>query len=48
MHIGNAFQNVSGILSGNPNSIVRQEIERIDHLFKEPDGPPDMMERQPR
>lgn len=38
MHIGKPFKNVSGILSGRPNSNVSEEIERLDHLFKNADG----------
>ena len=34
MHIGKAFKNVTGILSGHPTNVPPQEIERIDGLFQ--------------
>ena len=33
MHIGNAFRNVSGILSGNPRQANAGELDRMSHLF---------------
>jgi circadian clock protein KaiC len=33
MHIGNAFRNVSGILSGNPRQAMPGELDRMAHLF---------------
>ncbi len=35
MHIGNAFKNVSGILSGAPVYIGNNEFDRLNDLFKE-------------
>lgn len=35
MHIGNAFKNITGILSGRPSNVVPEEMERIEDLFKE-------------
>lgn len=34
MHIGNAFRNVMGILSGNPTHISQNESSRFDELFR--------------
>src|SRR5690606_3999226 len=36
LHIGKAFRNVVGILSGNPHMIATSEIERLDELFRNP------------
>jgi circadian clock protein KaiC len=33
MHIGNAFRNVGGILSGNPHQVAPGELDRMAHLF---------------
>jgi circadian clock protein KaiC len=33
MHIGNAFRNVTGILSGNPSHLAVEELQRMDTLF---------------
>jgi circadian clock protein KaiC len=33
MHIGNAFRDVSGILSGNPRHAAPGELERVSQLF---------------
>jgi circadian clock protein KaiC len=33
MHIGNAFRNVTGILSGNPRQVPQGEIERMATMF---------------
>jgi circadian clock protein KaiC len=33
MHIGNAFRNVTGILSGNPRQATPGELDRMAHLF---------------
>ena len=33
MHIGNAFRNVTGILSGNPRHASPGELDRVSHLF---------------
>ena len=33
MHIGKPFRDVSGIITGNPQQIYRNEIERLDNLF---------------
>jgi len=35
MHIGKAFRNVVGILSGHPSSTPPEEMDRISGLFKE-------------
>ncbi len=35
MHIGNAFNNVTGILSGRPTHVPPGEIERMNSLFTE-------------
>ncbi|GAB4112431.1 MAG: circadian clock protein KaiC [Roseiflexaceae bacterium] len=37
MHIGRAFRNISGILSGNFTHVVPSELERMDTLFQDPD-----------
>jgi circadian clock protein KaiC len=34
MHVGKAFRNVSGILSGNPHQATPGELERMAHLFE--------------
>jgi len=34
LHIGKAFRNVSGILSGNPMHSETGEISRLNNLFK--------------
>ena len=34
MHIGNAFRNVTGILSGNPRQAAPGELDRMAHLFE--------------
>ncbi len=34
LHIGKAFRNVSGILSGNPTHSEPGEISRLSNLFK--------------
>lgn len=33
MHIGRPFNDVSGIISGNPHHIIRNEVDRLDTLF---------------
>lgn len=38
MHIGKAFRNVTGILSGSPAYIAPAEVERIGRLFEEETG----------
>jgi circadian clock protein KaiC len=38
MHIGKAFRNVTGILSGAPAYIAPAEVERIGRLFEEEAG----------
>ncbi|MDX1979118.1 MAG: circadian clock protein KaiC [Bryobacteraceae bacterium] len=35
MHIGRAFRNVSGILSGFPHQVVPDEVSRVSGLFRE-------------
>ncbi len=35
MHIGRAFNNVTGILVGNPTYISQSEIERVSNLFQD-------------
>jgi circadian clock protein KaiC len=35
MHIGNAFRNVTGILSGIPQHVAQDEVDRISKMFKE-------------
>jgi circadian clock protein KaiC len=35
MHIGKAFVNVTGILSGRPTHVPPGEMERMSALFKE-------------
>lgn len=35
MHIGKAFQNISGILAGNPVHVPPSEIDQLNKLFKE-------------
>ena len=35
MHIGKAFRNITGILSGRPSSVAPEEIDRISNLFQE-------------
>jgi circadian clock protein KaiC len=35
MHIGKAFTNVSGIISGNPHHVTRNELSRMEDLFTE-------------
>ncbi len=34
MHIGEAFRNVTGILSGNPHQVPVEEISRMQAMFK--------------
>lgn len=36
MHIGDPFRSVTGILAGTPQSISRNEIERIEAMFEVP------------
>lgn len=38
MHIGKAFNNVTGILVGNPTYISQSEIERVSNLFQDDPG----------
>ena len=38
MHIGQAFRNVTGILSGHPRHVEPHEIKRLDTLFTDHDG----------
>ncbi len=33
MHIGQAFRNVTGILTGNPHHVASHEIQRLDTMF---------------
>lgn len=33
LHIGKAFRNISGILSGNPTFVVQSELENLNSLF---------------
>lgn len=35
LHIGKAFRNISGILSGNPTFVVQSELENLNSLFKD-------------
>ncbi len=35
MHIGKAFRNVTGILSGHPRNVEPEEMERLSGLFQE-------------
>ncbi len=35
MHIGKAFRNITGILSGHPSNVTPDEMERIETLFQE-------------
>ena len=35
MHIGKAFRNITGILSGHPSNVVPEELDRIGGLFQE-------------
>jgi len=35
MHIGKAFRNVVGILSGHPSNVATEEMDRVSGLFKE-------------
>ncbi|GEM_PF-7070193 len=35
MHIGNAFRNITGILSGQVSQLASAEIERLDALFED-------------
>src|SRR5256884_3196523 len=35
MHIGKAFRNVTGILSGNPQHLSPEEIDMLDDLFRD-------------
>ncbi len=39
MHIGQAFRNIFGILSGNFTRVSPGELERLDELFRDDDGP---------
>ena len=34
MHIGNAFRNVTGILSGHPSNVGSEELDRVSGLFQ--------------
>ncbi len=36
MHIGNTFRNVIGILSGQPQNVTTDEMERIQEMFQRP------------
>jgi len=35
MHIGKAFRNITGILSGHPSNVIPEELDRIGGLFQE-------------
>jgi circadian clock protein KaiC len=35
MHIGSAFRNVTGILSGFPQQVPAEEIARLGNLFQD-------------
>ncbi len=37
MHIGNPFQDISGILTGHPSCVSPGELERLSNLFQEGD-----------
>jgi len=37
MHIGKAFSNVTGILSGRPHHVLPAEAERLGGMFREPE-----------
>ncbi len=40
MHVGKPFRNVAGIISGNPQQLTSDEIERLDQLFPGSDTGP--------
>jgi len=38
MHVGKAFSNVTGILSGRPHHVSPAEVDRLGGLFREPEA----------
>lgn len=38
MHVGKAYRNVSGILSGNFRHVATNDLDRLDQMFRDGDG----------